>query len=149
MDFEVAQRIGAGRHERSEARTARRNGHRERTLDTRLGTLGLAIPKLRTGSFSPRSWSLEPRRLSERALTAVIQQAWVGGVSTRKMGDLVKAIAGPLSQGRCLAGRGRCAGACGVPRGPPRQAALHQPAGRLNRVSQSLNGWQNEPFHFA
>lgn len=62
MEFEVAQRIGAGRHERSEERTARRNGYRERTLE-------LAIPKLRSGSHFPSF--LEPRRLSERALAAV------------------------------------------------------------------------------
>lgn len=77
MEFEVAQRIGAERHERNGERVAYRNGYRERTLDTRLGTLELAIPKLRSGSYFPSF--LEPRRLSERALVAVIQQAWVGG----------------------------------------------------------------------
>jgi transposase-like protein len=90
MDFEVAQQIGADRHERTGERAAYRNGYRERTLDTRLGTLELAIPKLRQGSYFPSF--LEPRRLSERALAAVIQQAWVGGVSTRKMDELVKAM---------------------------------------------------------
>jgi putative transposase len=92
MDLEVAERIGAGRHERSEGRTTQRNGYRERTLETRLGTLELEIPKLRNGSYFPSF--LEPRRLSERALVAVIQQAWVGGVSTRKMDELVKAMGG-------------------------------------------------------
>jgi transposase-like protein len=90
MAFEVAERAGAGRHERSEGRTTHRNGYRERTLDTRLGTLELEIPKLRSGSYFPSF--LEPRRLSERALAAVIQQAWVGGVSTRKMDELVLAM---------------------------------------------------------
>lgn len=90
MEFEVAQRTGAERHARSEERQTYRNGYRERTLDTRLGTLELAIPKLRNGSYFPSF--LEPRRLSERALVAVIQQAWVGGVSTRKMDALVKAM---------------------------------------------------------
>lgn len=90
MDFEVEQRIGAGRHERNGQRSTYRNGYRDRTLETRLGTLELAIPKLRSGSYFPSF--LEPRRLSERALTAVIQQAWVGGVSTRKMDELVKAL---------------------------------------------------------
>ncbi len=90
MEFEVAQRIGAERHERSGERVNYRNGYRERTLDTRLGTLELEIPKLRNGSYFPSF--LEPRRLSERALAAVIQQAWVGGVSTRKMDELVKAM---------------------------------------------------------
>lgn len=90
MEFEVAQRIGADRHERSGERMAYRNGYRERPLHTRLGTLELAIPKLRSGSYFPSF--LEPRRLSERALAAVIQEAWVGGVSTRKMDELVKAM---------------------------------------------------------
>jgi putative transposase len=90
MEFEVAERAGAGRHERSDGRTAYRNGYRERTLETRLGTLELEIPRLRSGSYFPSF--LEPRRLSERALAAVIQQAWVGGVSTRKMDGLVKAM---------------------------------------------------------
>ncbi len=90
MEFEVAELVGAGRHERSGERTSYRNGYRERTLDTRLGTLELEIPKLRNGSYFPSF--LEPRRLSERALAAVIQQAWVGGVSARKMDELVKAM---------------------------------------------------------
>lgn len=89
MEFEAAQRIGAERHERSGERTAYRNGCRERTLDTRLGALEPGIPKPRNGSHFPSF--LEPRRLSERALAAVIRQAWVGGVSTRKMDQLVKA----------------------------------------------------------
>ncbi len=91
MEFEVEQRIGASLHERTGERSTYRNGYRERTLNTRLGTLELAIPKLRSGSYFPSF--LEPRRLSERALTAVIQQAGgVGGVSTRKMDELVKAM---------------------------------------------------------
>lgn len=90
MEFEVAQLVGADRHERSGERVTQRNGYRERSLHTRLGTLELAIPKLRSGSYFPSF--LEPRRLSERALAAVIQQAWVGGVSTRKMDELVKAM---------------------------------------------------------
>lgn len=90
MEFEVAQRLGAERHERSDERVAYRNGYRDRTLKTRLGTLELAIPKLRRGSYFPSF--PEPRRLSERALVAVIQQTWVGGVSTRKMDELVKAM---------------------------------------------------------
>lgn len=90
MEFEVAQLIGAERHERSGERSTYRNGYRERALHTRLGTLELAIPKVRSGSYFPSF--LEPRRLSERALAAVIQEAWVGGVSTRKMDALVKAM---------------------------------------------------------
>ena len=91
MEFEVAQHINAEHSERNGERSAYRNGYRERTLNTRLGTLELAIPKLRSGpSYFPSF--LEPRRLSERALAAIIQEAWVNGVSTRKMDALVKAM---------------------------------------------------------
>jgi hypothetical protein len=67
--------IGAGRHERSGERTTYRNGYRDRTLDTRLGSLQLRIPKLRQGSYFPPF--LEPRKTSEKVLVAVIQEAWV------------------------------------------------------------------------
>ena len=73
MDAEAEQRCGAGRHERSEGRVNQRNGYRERTLETRLGTMDLRIPKLRTGSYLPSF--LEPRRTAEKALVAVIQEA--------------------------------------------------------------------------
>ena len=83
--------IGAGRHERTAERLNYRNGYRERALDTRLGTLQLRIPKLRSGPayFPP---FLEPRKTSEKALVAVIQEAWVGGVSTRRVDELVQAM---------------------------------------------------------
>lgn len=90
MDYEVSHQIGAGLHERSGERQAYRNGYRERLLHTRLGTLELPIPKLRSGSYFPSF--LEPRRLSEKAIAAVIQEAWIGGVSTRKVDDLVQAL---------------------------------------------------------
>jgi transposase-like protein len=90
MEFEVEGLVGAGRHERSEERTTYRNGHRERRLETRLGTLDLKIPKLRQGSYFPGF--LEPRKTAERALVAVIQEAWIQGVSTRKVDDLVQAM---------------------------------------------------------
>lgn len=90
MDFEVEALIGAARHERTEERTTYRNGHRPRKLDSRLGTLELKIPKLRQGSYFPAF--LEPRRTAEKALTAVIQEAWIQGVSTRKVDDLVQAL---------------------------------------------------------
>ena len=67
-----------------------RNGYRSRAWDTRVGTMDLHIPKLREGSYFPSL--LEPRRRSERALLAVIQQAYVEGVSTRRVDDLVKAL---------------------------------------------------------
>jgi putative transposase len=90
MEFEVSNQIQAGRHERSEDRVAYRNGYRERPLSTRLGTLEVKVPKLRQGSYFPSF--LEPRRLTEQALTAVIQEAWIGGMSTRKVDDLVQAL---------------------------------------------------------
>ncbi len=90
METDVDGLIGAGRHERSGDRTTYRNGYRDRTLDTRLGSLQLRIPKLRQGSYFPPF--LEPRKTTEKALVAVIQEAWIGGVSTRKVDDLVQAM---------------------------------------------------------
>ncbi len=90
LEADVEGRIGAGRHERSATRTTSRNGYRDRTLDTRLGSLQLRIPKLRQGSYFPPF--LEPRRTTEKALVAVIQEAWIGGVSTRRVDDLVQAM---------------------------------------------------------
>jgi hypothetical protein len=86
-------RRGAGRffrHERSAERVSYRNGYRDRSLDTRVGSLQLRIPKLRQGSYFPPF--LEPRKTSERALVAVIQEAWIGGISTRRVDDLVQAM---------------------------------------------------------
>ena len=82
MEADAEGLIGAGRHERSPERLNYRNGYRERTFDTRLGSLQLRIPKLRQGSYFPAF--LEPRKVSERALVAVIQEAWIGGVSPRR-----------------------------------------------------------------
>ena len=90
METDVEGVIGAGRHERSGERTTSRNGYRDRTLDTRLGALQLRIPKLRQGSYFPPF--LEPRKTSEKALVAVIQEAWISGVSTRRVDDLVQAM---------------------------------------------------------
>jgi putative transposase len=90
METDVEGVIGAGRHERAEGRTTYRNGYRDRSLDTRLGTLNLRVPKLRQGSYFPGF--LEPRRTSEKALVAVIQEAWIGGVSTRRVDELVQAM---------------------------------------------------------
>ena len=91
MEADVDGLVGAGRHERSAERQTYRNGFRDRALDTRLGTLQLRIPKRRRGPayFPP---FLEPRKTSERALVAVIQEAWIGGVSTRRVDDLVQAM---------------------------------------------------------
>jgi transposase-like protein len=90
MEADVDGVIGAGRHERAEGRTTYRNGYRDRSLDTRLGTLNLRVPKLRQGSYFPGF--LEPRRTSEKALVAVIQEAWINGVSTRRVDELVQAM---------------------------------------------------------
>jgi putative transposase len=77
MEAEVTSAAGAGYGERSSARTARRNGYRERSWDTRVGSIELAIPRLRSGSYFPSF--LEPRRRSEQALVAVVQEAYVNG----------------------------------------------------------------------
>ena len=90
MDLEVGSLTGAGYGEKSGERLAQRNGYRERVWETRAGTVELRIPKLRTGSYFPAF--LEPRRLSEKALTAVVQEAYIQGISTRSVDDLVKAM---------------------------------------------------------
>ena len=90
MDLEVENATGAAHGERSPARINHRNGYRQRAWETRVGTVDLEIPKLRKGSYFPAF--LEPRRASEKALTAVIQEAYVHGVSTRSVDDLVKAM---------------------------------------------------------
>ena len=90
MDAEVSAQIGALHGERSPDRLTHRNGYRSRNWDTRVGTMELRIPKVREGSYFPSL--LEPRRRSEKALLAVIQQAYVEGVSTRRVDDLVKSL---------------------------------------------------------
>ena len=90
MEADVDGLIGAARHERTAERQTYRNGFRDRALDTRLGTLQLRIPKLRQGSYFPPF--LEARKTSEKALVAVIQEAWISGVSTRRVDDLVQAM---------------------------------------------------------
>jgi len=90
MELEVEQQIGAGKHERNPERKNYRNGHRQRTWKTQVGEIDLAIPKLRKGSYFPSL--LEPRRPAEKALLAVVQEAYLKGVSTRKVDDLLKAL---------------------------------------------------------
>ena len=92
IEAEAAAQIGAGPHERASTRTTYRNGYRERILDTGSGRLELQIPKLRSGSFFPSL--LEPRRRIDRALLAVVQEAYVLGISTRKVDDLMAALGG-------------------------------------------------------
>jgi putative transposase len=90
IELEAAQVVGAARYERSESRTTHRNGSRTRLLSTKAGDVELHIPKLREGSFFPAL--LEPRRRIDQALWAVVMEAWVQGVSTRKVDDLVAAL---------------------------------------------------------
>lgn len=90
IEAEAAAKIGAGRYERSEDRQTHRNGHRSRTLSTTSGDIEVKIPKLRAGSFFPSL--LEPRRRIDKALHAVIMEAYVHGVSTRSVDDLVTAL---------------------------------------------------------
>ena len=90
MELDVEGRCGAGYDEKSAERLNSRNGYRERSWDTRAGSVELKIPKLRQGSYFPEF--LEPRRTAEKALTAVIQEAYVQGISTRSVDDLVQAM---------------------------------------------------------
>jgi len=90
MELEVGARTGAGYGEKSSERLAQRNGYRERDWHTRAGSVELRIPKLRKGSYFP--FFLEPRRMAEKALAAVIQEAYIQGISTRSVDDLVKAM---------------------------------------------------------
>ncbi|MFJ5221249.1 IS256 family transposase [Streptomyces sp. NPDC088354] len=90
IEAEATAKIGAGWNEHTDTRTALRNGHRDKTLSTQAGDLDLAIPKLRSGSFFPSL--LERRRRIDQALYAVIMEAYVHGVSTRSVDDLVKAL---------------------------------------------------------
>jgi putative transposase len=91
MELEVAAKLGADPHERTSERTGYRNGHRGRIWDTRAGTIELDIPKLRRGSYFP-DWLVEPRRRAERALFSVVAEAYVLGVSTRKVDSLVRTL---------------------------------------------------------
>src|SRR5688500_9232435 len=90
MEMEVGAASGAGYGEKNPLRLNQRNGYRERDWETRAGTVELRIPRLRKGSYFPSF--LEPRRMAEKALTAVIQEAYIKGISTRSVDELVKAM---------------------------------------------------------
>ncbi len=90
MELEVTQHLKAERYEHTAERTGQRNGYRDRPWDTRVGTIDLHVPRVRDGSFYPSL--LEPRRRAELALTAVVQEAYVQGVSTRRVDELVQAL---------------------------------------------------------
>jgi putative transposase len=90
MELEVTRHVGAERHERTAERTGQRNGYREREWDTRVGTIELRVPRVRDGSYFPSL--LDPRKRGERALVAVVQEAYVQGVSTRRVDELVQAL---------------------------------------------------------
>jgi len=90
MELEAGSATGAGFGEKNPMRLAQRNGYRDRDWETRAGAVRLRIPKLREGSYFPSF--LEPRRMAEKALTAVIQEAYIQGISTRSVDDLVKAM---------------------------------------------------------
>lgn len=90
MELEVTERTGAAKHERSVERLTHRNGYRDRTWDTAAGAIELKIPKVREGSYLPSL--IEPRRRIDRAMLSVIQEAYIHGVSTRKVDDIVTAL---------------------------------------------------------
>ena len=90
MEAEVSAHLHAERHERTVERTGQRNGYRDRQWDTRVGTIELKVPRVRDGSYFPVL--LEPRKRAERALAAVVQEAYVQGVSTRRVDELVQAL---------------------------------------------------------
>ena len=96
MEAEVSELVGASRGERSEERLTHRNGYRARSWSTRAGELELAIPKIRRGSYFPSF--LEPRKRSEQALVSVVQEAYVAGVSTRKVDQVVESLGPRISK---------------------------------------------------
>src|SRR5215475_10059213 len=111
MELDVEGLTGAAHGVRDPERRNHRNGYRDRLWETRAGTVELRIPKLRKGSYFPGF--LEPRRMAEKALTAVIQEAYVQGISTRSVDDLVQAMGmSGISKSQSLPPRRRGSRAC-------------------------------------
>ena len=102
MELEVETLTEAAHGNRNAGRLTHRKGYRSRERDTRAGTVELRIPKIRKGSYFPGF--LEPRRMGEKALTAVIQEAYIQGVSTRSVDDLVQAMGDAAKGSACVAG---------------------------------------------
>ena len=125
MSAEADAICGAGYGERSADRVNSRNGYRHRDFDTRAGTVDLAVPKLRESSYYP-GWLLEPRRRAERALTQVVCQCYVEGVSTRRVDDIVKAMGiDGISKSQVSHGQRARRGGGGVPLPSLGRRALH------------------------
>jgi putative transposase len=122
MEVEVSGQIGATHSQRTPDRVAWRNGYRPREWDTRVGTVELAVPKLRQGSYFPSL--LEPRRRAERALAAVVAQCYVEGVSTRRVDDVARAMGWRGSPSR----RSRGSALSSTTRWPPGGAGPWTPA---------------------
>ena len=104
MELEVGAVTGAAYGEKDPGRKAQRNGYRDRDWETRAGTVELRIPKLRTGSYFPGF--LEPRRMAEKALTALIQEAYVQGISTRSVDDPLPGSGLPANRERVVKAMG-------------------------------------------
>ena len=136
MALEVEGLTGAAHGERSPDRLTHRNGYRERSWETRAGTVALKIPKLRKGSYFPGF--LEPRRMAEKALTAVVQEAYIQGVSTRSVDDLVQAMGmSGISKSQSLPPRRRGSPGCAA-RSTTRSRASST---GLWRVTGPISGW--------
>lgn len=144
IEAEVCQLIGAELGERSEDRSTHRNGYRRRRWDTRAGTIDVAVPKLRQGSYLPSI--LEPRKRHEQALVSVVQEAYVNGVSTRKvdrlveqMGiqglskDQVSRMCAGLTSRSPRSGSGRCRAATRTCGWTPRSSGSANPAGCVRK----------------